>query len=100
MPLQDALDRFQRGLERRAANGDVTSADIVDLAGDASLSLAQATIVLDRLVERGWERVLVDARGRVLHPNEVAERVHCWSLGALDLRVVWRLRRKTAVLIA
>ena len=100
MPPQTAYDRFQRGLERRAAGGAVTTADIVELAGDASLSLAEATVVLDRLLERGWERVFVDREGRALHPDEVAERAGCWSIGALGLQVVWRPRREDAFLVA
>ncbi len=95
MSLQNAFERFQRGLERRAASGDVTTADVLGLAQDASLSLAEATIVLDC----GWERVFIDREGRALHPDEVAERASR-SFGALGLEVVWRRRREEAVLIA
>ncbi len=95
MPLKNAFERFQRGLEHRAASGEVTTADVVGLAQDASLSLAEATIVLDR----GWDRVFLDREGRALHPEEVAERAS-GSIGALGLQVVWRRRREEAFLIA
>ena len=95
MPQRSAFERFQRALERRAASGRVTTEDVVGLAEDASLSLAEATIVLDR----SWERVFVDRDGRALHPSEVAERA-CWSIGALGLQVVWQPRREEAFLIA
>ena len=97
----DRFDRFATSLERLAGQGHVAFDDVVRLAGETSLSMVEAGMVLDSLVNRGGlERAHVDASGRVLTPDEAVACIGGYTrLGAGRCRVVWR-RRTEAYLLA